>query len=176
MIDEPGYSFGSSDNVHRYDAEIDLSGGYRPSSIHGVFVDGRSVMVIGDSGGVSGVHDHSLVVLDPLVFVAVGAHVVCFTLGHQEPNWTLRVDDATCFGVHYDPLHDALISHGELSICRFNRDGSVVWSAGGADIFSEGFTLRHEHVEAVDFDHRIYRFDFRTGQTLAEQGADGNPH
>ena len=165
IVNEPGYSFGSADNSRRYVTEVDLTDGYRPSSVHGVIVDDRPTLVIGDAGGASGVHDHSLLILDSRAFVAVGAHVVCFTIGNLRHDWALKTDGATCFGVYYDRDHDALISHGELSICRFSREGEIIWSAGGADIFSEGFSMLPEHIEAIDFDHRVYHFDYRTGQT-----------
>ena len=165
LINEPVYSFGSADNVRRYNTEVDLTDGCQPSSIHGLTVDGRPTMVIADSGGASGVHEHSLLIHDTRVYVAVGAHVVCFTLGNSSPDWTLKTDEATCFGVHYSRQHDALISHGELEIARFSPDGRILWSAGGADIFSEGFALLDESIEAVDFDGRRYSFDYATGES-----------
>lgn len=165
IINEPSYSFGSADNVRRYDTEVDLTDGYRPSSVHGVIVDGRPTLVIGDAGGASGVHDHSLLILDSRAFVAVGAHVVCFTIGNLHPDWALKTDEATCFGVYYDREHDALISHGELTISRFSGDGEMIWSAGGVGIFSEGFSLLPEHIEAIDFDHMVYHFDYLTGES-----------
>lgn len=163
LINEPVYSFGSSDNVRRYDTEVDLTDGRQPSSIHGVIVDDRPTMVIGDAGGASGVHEHSLLVHDARVYVAVGTHVVCFTFGKSSPDWTLKTDEATCFGVHYSRQHDALISHGELEIARFSLDGRILWSSGGADIFSEGFALRDDCIEAFDFDGRRYCFDYAAG-------------
>lgn len=59
------------------------------------------------------------------------------------------VDAATCFGVYYLPEHACLISHGELEIARLSLSGEIVWSAGGKDIFSEGFRLSREYVEAI---------------------------
>ena len=165
IIDEPNYSFGSADNSRRYDTEVDLTDGYRPSSVHGVIVDDRPTLVIGDAGGASGVHAHSLLILDSRAFVAVGAHVVCFTIGSLRHDWALKTDEATCFGVYYDRDHDALISHGELTITRFSRDGEIIWSEGGADIFSEGFSLQPEHIVAIDFDHSVYQFDYLTGES-----------
>ena len=176
LINEPVYSFGSADNVRRYNTEVDLTGGCQPSSIHGLIVDGRPTMVIADSGGASGVHEHSLLIHDTWVYVAVGAHVVCFKLGNLSPDWTLKTDEATCFGVHYSRQHDALISHGELEITKFSPDGRILWAAGGADIFSEGFALLDECIEAVDFDGRRYSFDYATGETTRyNKASDHNP-
>ena len=176
LIDEPTYSFGSADNIRRYDTEVDLTGGYTPSSIHGVIVDGRPTMVIGDAGGTSRVHDHSVLIDGDHVYVVVGAHVVKFTLGNPQPDWTLKTDGATCFGIYRDRGHDALISHGELEIARFSRDGDIIWSAGEADIFSEGFALLDDCIETIDFDGRQYHFDYATGKpTRHNKASHHNP-
>ncbi len=49
---------------------------------------------------------------------------------------------------------------------RLTRDGVPVWSASGADVFSEGFGLHQDYIEAVGFDHRVYRFDYETGELI----------
>lgn len=165
IIDEPCYTFGSADNSRTYDTEVDLTGGDPHSSMHGVIVDDRPTFVIGDAAGATGVHLHSILVLDARVFVAVGAHVLCFTLGNQHADWILKTDESTCFGIYFNREHDALISHGELSISRFSKEGKISWSKTGADIFSEGLTLLSDRVEAIDFNGRSYHFDYRTGQT-----------
>lgn len=171
LVNEPTYSFGSADNPRRYDTEIDLTGGCQASSIHGLIIDDRPTLIIGDSGGASGVHEHSLLFLDSQIYVAVGAHVVCLTLGSEHPDWTLEIDEATCFGLYYAPEHDALISHGELEIARFSRDGKILWSEGGADIFSEGISLHGDCIEAIDFDRRSYFFDYATGKSTRHNKA-----
>ena len=164
LVNEPTYSFGTTDNSRRYDTEIDLTGGRQASSIHGLIIDDRPTLVVGDSGGASGVHEHSLLLLESRVYIAVGAYIVCHTLGKQEPDWTLEVDDATCFGLYYSVEHDALISHGELAITRFTRGGDVLWSEGGADIFSEGCSLHADCIKVIDFGGRSYFLDYRTGE------------
>ena len=80
--------------------------------------------------------------------------------------WAKQVDTATCFGVYYLPEPGCLISHGELEIARVSLDGDIVWSESGKDIFSEGFRLAGEIVEAVDFNHEVYRFNIATGRPL----------
>ena len=165
LVNEPTYSFGSADNSRRYDSEVDLTAGCQPSSIHGVMVDDRPTVVIGDSGGATRVHSHSLLILESRAYIAIGAHLVCLTLGNQHLDWILEIDAATCFGVYYAREHDAMISHGELEIARFSRDGEVVWSAGGADIFSEGISLHYDCIEVVDFGGRSYFLDYATGKS-----------
>ncbi len=171
LIDEPTYSFGSADNSRCYKTEIDLTGGCQASSIHGLIVDDRPALVIGGSGGASGVHEHSMLFLESRIYVAVGAHIVCLALGSEHADWTLEIDDATCFGLYYAPDHDALISHGELEIARFSRDGEILWSESGADIFSEGISLHGNCIEAIDFNRRSYFFDYSTGKSTSHNKA-----
>jgi len=75
----------------------------------------------------------------------------------------LQVDSATCFGVYYQGHHHALISHGELEIARISEDGQLLWSASGADVFSEGFSLLPHFIEVVDFNGQTYRFQYEHG-------------
>lgn len=118
-------------------------------------------------GGCSAVHPRSAAVASDRIFVAVGDHVVCLSLTVPHPLlWTTRVDDATCFGVYWDESRQAIFSHGELQIMRLAADGEPVWSVSGADVFSEGFSLYEDYVEAVDFDYRVYRFDYECGELI----------
>ncbi len=96
--------------------------------------------------------------------MAVGRHVVKFIPRPLSFCWSLRVDDATSFGVHVSGERNALFSHGELEVCRFSEDGAIVWSASGAEVFSEGFSLFPDHVEAIDFNNRVYRFGYDRGE------------
>jgi hypothetical protein len=81
-----------------------------------------------------------------------------------ELKWATKVDTATCFGVYYCPQDNCLVSHGECEIARARLSGEIVWSASGRDIFSEGFRIVGDHVEAVDFYNGVYRIDIVTGR------------
>jgi hypothetical protein len=165
MVNEHAYSFGSSDNVRHYATEILLDDDrYRPTSVHGIVVNSVPVIVVGAGGGASGVHAHSMLRLGEILYFAVGPNVCRFTLGNKTLDWSLQADDATCFGIYYSKRHNALISHGELQISRFSDEGQLLWSAGGADIFSEGISLSDDCIEAIDFEHRVYHFDYTTGR------------
>ena len=168
ILDEPTYSFGSADNARRYDTEIRLDNG-NSSSVHGVRTDGKWSAILGASGGPSTVHQHSAVAVGGRLYLAVGDQFVCLNLVTGLSEWSRSVDLATCFGVYWDPHHEALISHGELQISRLSLTGDELWSATGADIFTEGFRCLRESIEVVDFNHSVYLFDYRTGALIARK-------
>lgn len=92
--------------------------------------------------------------------------MICLNLETGSKEWSRRVDAATCFGVYWYPPHKALVSHGELEICRLSLEGDEIWSATGADIFSEGFRCLPVGIEAIDFNRSVYLFDYQTGALL----------
>ena len=167
VFDEPTYSVGSQDNVREYERYVPLAES-QPTSVHGVQLNENYIVAIGAAGGCSAVHPRSAAVASDRVFLAVGDHVVCLSL--NAPNdllWATCADDATCFGVYWDERRQAIFSHGELQVMRLTADGVPVWSASGADVFSEGFSLHEDYVEAVDFDHRVYRFEYECGEQIS---------
>ncbi len=139
----------------------------RSSSRHGVVLreDGivRQSCILLAGGGASGLHQHSAVCTGDASFVAVGDTLCSLELPSLDLLWHRRVDAATCFGVYHSTKYGCLISHGELEIARVSLSGEVVWSVGGADIFSEGFQLHTDSIEAVDFNRKVYRIDIETG-------------
>jgi hypothetical protein len=163
LVNEPTYSFASTDNLRTYPLELNLSPKSRPTSIHGILFKGEPVAILANDGGASGVHEHSAALVEGFLYVAVGDSVVCMSLAPAQIRWSLQVDPATCFGVYFDVQHKALISHGELEVARLSESGSVLWSASGADIFSEGVTLNSRFIEAVDFNGKTYRFEYESG-------------
>lgn len=167
IIDEPVYSPDSADNVRRYASGVTLAEGkYQPTSRHGVVIDSDPVVVFLAGGGCTAVHEHSAVVQEHILYLAVGDQIVSVDIGSRQVRWALPVDTATCFGVYYSIGRDALISHGELEITRFTRNGHVMWSSSGADIFTEGFDLKPDWVETMDFNGKHYHFDYDTGAEI----------
>jgi hypothetical protein len=167
VVNELAYTFGSTDNTRTYPISKNLGESSRPSSVHGVLINGEPVIVIGADGGVSGVHANSGIVLDGMLYLAVGDSVIGLRLNPVEQAWALQIDDATCFGVYVNLERKALISHGELSISRFTADGKISWQAYGQDIFSEALTLHQNSIEALDFNGRTYQFNYDNGQSDA---------
>lgn len=167
LINEPSYSFSSNENSRSYIFAKNLDSEFRTSSAHGILLNEKPLAVFGDGGGASCVHPHSAIFLNGLFFFAVGRHVVCVCLEPFKFLWALQTDEATCFGVHYNEMHDALISHGELEISRFDQTGAKIWSSSGADVFSEEIELNKQFVEAQDFSGKKYYFNYDTGKNNA---------
>lgn len=142
--------------------------GYVPSSIHRVRCTRASgetnEVVLRSTGGATGVHVHSIVVIGTVCFAAVGSSIVALSLPTLAFMWSALVDDGACFGVHgYD---GSIISHGELEIRRLSADGSTIWSAGGADVFTGSMTINSGLIRVVDFNNDYYVFDAATGKCL----------
>jgi hypothetical protein len=155
--------FGSADNVREYAFAKRLSNEDASNAIHGILLNGQPLAVFGDYR-CTAVHQHSAVFHEGHVLLAVGGQVVCLRPSPFEFKWQLEVDEGACFGIHFHPELGALISHGELEIARFTDEGRILWASSGADIFSGGFLLLPNHIEAVDFNGRAYCFNYATGE------------
>jgi hypothetical protein len=164
------YTAGSVDNIHSYDIEYSLGdASFRPSSQHSIVVRNgnnvlRSCILLAD-GGATGIHKNSALIYDNSCIIAVGPFMCSLQLPSLELSWKAEVDSATCFGVYYSEKHNCFISHGELEITRVEHGGKVLWQSGGKDIFTNGFELHDNHVEAVDWNDERYRMNIDTGES-----------
>ena len=171
LDNDRSYRFDAADNARKYERTYRLDDEpYVPSSVHGVRVfdleRGEEIAscVLGAAGGASGIHEHSAIVHDETLVVAVGPFVASLDLPTLAINWKTQADDATCFGVYHSVANQCYLSHGELQIARLSYAGQIDWSRGGADIFTNGFTVSDDHVTAVDWNGDVYAWDIRTGK------------
>jgi hypothetical protein len=165
IVNEPTHTFASSDNVRTYPFSRNLDPDCRPVAVHGVLLDSEPLALFGASGGATGINDHSALILEGMLYLAVADKVVCMRLKPFEFRWALRVDTATCFGIYYHEHTGALLSHGELEITRFNEMGTIIWQSSGADIFTGEFSFGGDLVRVVDFNGNLHHFRL----------IDGNP-
>ena len=174
LSNDPTHLVGSADNVHTYDHEFQLDDArtdYSVTSRHTVSVtednEPIATCILLAGGGASGIHEHSAIIHNNLCIIAVGPFLASLTLPTLELNWATKTDDATCFGVYESQNHNCLISHGEMEIARVTLDGTIVWQAGGADIFTNDCRLDGHFVRVTDFNDRAYTFDINTGREVA---------
>ncbi|WP_051945588.1 hypothetical protein [Verrucomicrobium sp. BvORR106] len=113
--------------------------------------------------GETGVHEHSALIADEILFIACGAYVTALQLPGLDQLWSSQVDDQTCFGVYHHPIHHCLITHGEQAITRINFDGSMVWQAEGDGVWTGPLELEAQTIAVTDDSGRRYELDITTG-------------
>ena len=163
IIDEPTYTFSSSDNIRSYPFEKNLDPKSKPVSTHGILLDGCPIAVFAATGGATGVHEHSAVFVKDVLYLAIADSIVSMKLKPFEFRWALHIDTATCFGLHFHQPSGSLISHGELEITRFTESGNIVWQSCGEDIFTGELILDEESIAVTDFNGVQYRFRYTDG-------------
>lgn len=167
MRAEPTYSFGSADNVRRYDKEILLVQDGVTSKYGLVsFRDDRRTasIVVGSGGARSAVHERSVILVRDLCFAAVGSHLLCLTVPALDVRWHREADPATCFGLHLIPHDEAIVVHGEREISKWTFEGRRLWAFEGADVFTGAFSIAGGTAVVEDFEGRSYAIDLRTGR------------
>ena len=170
IFDDPMFSLNSVDHPHRYANQHILSNDSHYSSKYGLrlFESDEEInsCLLVTSGGATGVHSQTAIVIRDSIFVAVGNLICSLELPSFKLMWHQTVDFATCFGVYYLPESDCLISHGEVDISRVTLNGNVIWSASGKDIFTEGFEIKGKKIEVIDFNHEKYLIDIEDGKSI----------
>lgn len=166
----PHYGTAEGESARQFDLEmrLDSTTDIYITSRHSVTTlrsgDRLASVILLAGGGATGVHEHSAIVVDDDLLIAVGPYITRLSLPSLDTKWAVETDDATCFGVYYSLKHRLILSHGELDIAAIKPEGAVVWSTGGADIFTNGFTFDDDSIYARDFADRDYTFDIATGK------------
>jgi len=169
IADDPAYSAGSADKVHTYTQEYFFGDRrYTPFSRHGVRVsrDKNEIAccILLAVGGGTVVHEHSAVVVANHCVVAVSRYMVSLSLPRLDLEWAVEIDFAACLGVYHSAKHCSYVSHGEVDIARVSYEGEIIWRYTGGDIFTKGFALSDDCVEAIDWNNTRYRIAMESGQ------------
>ncbi len=168
LTDEPMYSFESVDNVRTYEHEYILGDDRNFASKYRLRLSkGEQIIhscLLAASGWGTDINFQSAIIIDESIYVAVGNVVCSLKLPSLALQWWQKVDFATCFRIHYLSREDCLITHGECSISRITKKGEIIWCKSGKDIFTEGFEIKGDYIEAIDFNHEKYRICVRDGQ------------
>ena len=143
---------------------------YRPISQHAIIVYHEDVKIasailLAVAGATSVTADSVLIDGDNLIARCCNT-VFSLTIPDLNLNWMTEADWATCFSIHR--YRDSYITHGEMSISRIDRNGNILWSYGGADIFvclqkGNPFEMYDNYIELTDFNGSMYRINYDGG-------------
>ena len=119
--------------------------------------------IIQATGGATSIQTDSALIDEDNLIIRCCNKLFSLSLPELEINWAIEPDWATCFSIY--KYKDTYISHGEASIARISRDGKILWSFGGADIFVclyEGnpFQMHETFIALTDFTGSTYRIDY----------------
>ncbi len=157
----------SVDNVHKYDIEHFDESEYVFPTMFGVKVFQDNTLltsaIIGSIGGGTGIHKTSIIYEDTRILICCSDNIFCLSIPDLKLLWRTKADQATCFEIY--KYQDSYIIHGEFEISRLDKNGKIVWQQSGADIFTtidgkQDFELTDEFIVAVDFENRVYKFDY----------------
>jgi hypothetical protein len=168
--DDPTYTVGAVDNTRTYSYQYWFGQQeYQPSAKYGVGVikHGAEIAscIVLATHGATRVHEHSALLHNQSCIVAVSAFLCALAVPALQLQWQVQVDPATCFGVHHAAKHGCYISHGECEITCVSYTGQLLWSIGGKDIFTNGFRLYDDYVEAIDWNNEMYRIEIPSGES-----------
>jgi hypothetical protein len=174
FYDEADYSFGSSDNIKKYD-QIFISG-YNTilTSQIGIelFEDEKlkSSCLIGSEGGGTGITENSILISYGGLVICCSNTIFKLTIPDLNLEWKTISDNSTCFGIHC--LDSNYVVHGELEITKLDKEGRIIWQKSGRDIWTtaegiDDFAVYENYILATDWDYYRYKFDF-DGNLLEE--------
>jgi hypothetical protein len=176
LFDDPLYAEGSADSPTMYDIVYtsDKNREYSFPTKHAIRVslDGITykTAILMEAGGATGIYSDAALIDDDCLIIRCSNQLYSLKLPGLEINWAVSPDWATCFSVH--KFKESYIVHGECAISRINKDGEILWSYSGADIFvtiyNDGpeFKMNENDIELMDFTGSKYRIDY-DGNTLS---------
>ena len=126
LIDESSYTHDSVDNTSNYELVYqDEESKIYQSTNHGikVFKDENlyKSAVICATGGVTGIHENSAVIVDEDVLVCCADKIFSLALPDLRLYWMKRVDEATCFRIFH--TENGIFVHGEINASRIDKSG-----------------------------------------------------
>ena len=157
LAEEDVFRCGVDSIAARYSKRFDLQDqAFQPSTAIGVVCQsGGSSCIIFAGGGGGSQEQNSAAIAEHTLFLAVGDSIAALNLPDLTMRWHERLDTSTCFRVYRSPDQDGLLVHGECEISKLRRNGEIVWSAAGRDIFT-AITLHSDHVEVIDWNGENY--------------------
>ncbi len=156
-----------------YEPEVDRE--FKSSSQHAVLVyNGEkqvsSAIIVAAAGATSVSEDSTLIYNNNSLIVRCSNIIVNLTIPMLDLIWMTSADPITCFSVHQ--YQDTLITHGELTVCRIDISGNIMWEFGADDILlridgDNCFSMNNDSISLQNFNGDKYEIDY-DGNLLAK--------
>ena len=111
------------------------------------------------------------------LYLSLETEFICINLLEFNIHWNVEPDRTAVFEF-YDIDNDFLL-RGELEIHRISKNGDIVWSFGGKDIFvnmdgEDEVKVMDNFILLTDFDNNSYQIDFN-GKLIERQELKTTP-
>ncbi|OXB07870.1 hypothetical protein [Flavobacterium pectinovorum] len=175
ILDNPNYILNSVNNLKQYEKvyfdEKHPEDEFCPTSKHAITVNkfGSEISnaIICEVGGGTGIYENAFIIDNDKIWIRICNKIYCLEIPSLDLIWNKEFDTFTNLSI-YQHENDILI-HGELEIFRITKEGNIVWSFGGRDIWVniEGipeFTIEESTIRLFDFESNEYVIDFNGNQ------------
>ncbi|MCP2029481.1 outer membrane protein assembly factor BamB [Flavobacterium sp. HSC-32F16] len=171
VLDDPNYTLASTDNLRKYQKvfydEKHSEDRFDFTIKHAIIIKENeteiSSALICEFGGATGISDNSFFIEDYKIWILVCNKIYCLEIPSLNLIWQKELDSFTNFRMY--KLENDFIIHGELEIFRITKEGDVIWSFGGRDIWinAQGkneFVIENNTIRLFDFESNEYVLDF----------------
>jgi hypothetical protein len=175
VLDEANYILNSVENLRQYNKVYSYVNDYEdqflPTSKHAISIKefGKEISnaIICDVGGGTGIYENAFIFDNDKIWIHICNKIYCLEIPSLDLIWNKEFDIFTNLSI-YQHENDILI-HGELEIFRITKEGEIIWSFGGRDIWinTQGkteFSIEDNVIRLFDFESNEYVIDFDGNQ------------
>lgn len=122
-----------------------------------------SSVTIFETNSASGIYEDTFAVTDDKLLVISGNEIYCLEIPSLKLIWHKEFDQAVNFALY--KLEKDFIIYGEIGIFKITKEGEIVWSFYGRDIWVnlEGknpISIESDKIRLFDFESNEYILDF----------------
>lgn len=175
VSDDPDYNLNSANNQRQYEKvyfeEKRKQNIVYPESKHTIIIKESGIeissSIICEVGWTVKVNHNTFIIEDDKIWIISCAKIYCLEIPTLELIWQKDFDSFTLFSLY--KLENDFIIHGEVEIFRITREGEIIWSFGGRDIWvnTKGkteFSIENNIIKLYDFESNEYIIDFDGNQ------------
>lgn len=167
VIEDKNYNLNSTDNFHHYQKVYFKESEFRANCKYAIIIKEYGVeissVIICEGGSPTGIFNNSFIIEDDKIWIRICNKIYCLEIPTLKLIWQKEFDEVTNFCFY--KLGDDFLIHGELEIFRITKEGEIIWSFGGRDIWfnpigHNELTIEENKIRLFDFESNEYILDF----------------